>query len=47
MAYEKLDKNGDGTVTLADLRDTYDVSFHPDVSMELKLSSGENRKIKY
>lgn len=32
MAYAKLDKNGDGTVTLADLRDTYDVSFHPDVS---------------
>lgn len=36
MAYAKLDKNGDGTVTLGDLRDTYDVSFHPDVSHSLK-----------
>lgn len=30
MAYDVLDKNGDGTVTIADIEVTYDVSFHPD-----------------
>ena len=33
MAYDKLDKNGDGTVTLDDIKMAYDVSFHPDVSL--------------
>lgn len=31
MAYDKLDKNGDGTVTLDDIKMAYDVSYHPDV----------------
>ena len=30
LAYEKLDKNGDQTVNLEDMRIAYDVSFHPD-----------------
>lgn len=33
MAYDKLDKNGDGTVTLDDIKMAYDVSYHPDVSL--------------
>jgi hypothetical protein len=32
MAYDKLDKNRDGTVTLEDIQLAYDVSFHPEVS---------------
>ncbi|CAG9310039.1 unnamed protein product [Blepharisma stoltei] len=31
LAYEKLDKNGDGQVTLDDIARTYDASRHPDV----------------
>jgi len=31
QAYNKLDKNGDGTVTLDDIAKIYDVSQHPDV----------------
>ena len=31
LAFAKLDKTGDGQVTLKDLVDTYDVSYHPDV----------------
>ena len=34
MAYDKLDKNGDGTVTLDDIKIAYDVSYHPDVSLQ-------------
>ena len=30
LAYQKLDKNRDGTVNLEDMRLAYDVSFHPD-----------------
>jgi Ca2+-binding EF-hand superfamily protein len=30
-AYKKLDKNGDGTVTLEDVAKIYDASEHPDV----------------
>lgn len=30
MAYNVLDKSGDGLVTLSDIMDIYDVSFHPD-----------------
>lgn len=29
QAYNKLDKNGDGTVTVADLKGVYNVSKHP------------------
>ena len=31
QAYNKLDKNGDGSVTLDDIALIYDVSKHPDV----------------
>jgi Ca2+-binding EF-hand superfamily protein len=31
MAYEKLDKNKDGKVTLADLTGVYNAEQHPDV----------------
>ena len=31
MAYDVLDNNGDGTVTLADIEAAYDTSKHPDV----------------
>lgn len=30
LAYAKLDKNGDQTVNLEDMKIAYDVSFHPD-----------------
>jgi len=30
-AYEKLDKNKDGKVTLEDIAKIYDVSYHPDI----------------
>ncbi len=30
MAYDVLDKNGDGTVTIKDIEIAYDVSCHPD-----------------
>ena len=30
MAYDVLDKNGNGTVTIEDIEMAYDVSFHPD-----------------
>jgi calcyphosin len=30
LAFNKLDKTGDGLVTLDDLKDSYDVSFHPE-----------------
>ena len=32
LAFKKLDKTGDNRVTLADLRDAYNVQEHPDVS---------------
>ena len=38
MAFNKLDKTGDGLVTLADLEGTYNVEFHP------KFKSGEMSK---
>ncbi len=38
MAFNKLDKTGDGRVTFEDLAGTYDVSFHP------KFKSGEMSK---
>jgi Ca2+-binding EF-hand superfamily protein len=38
QAFNKLDRTGDGQVTVADLVDTYDVSFHP------KFKSGEMSK---
>ena len=31
MAYDKLDVNKDGKVTLADIAQLYDASYHPDV----------------
>ena len=31
QAFAKLDKTGDGVVTLADIKGTYDASKHPDV----------------
>ena len=31
MAFKKLDKTGDNRVTLADLKDAYNVQEHPDV----------------
>ena len=31
QAYRKLDKNGDGSVTLEDVAGLYDASMHPDV----------------
>ena len=30
MAYNKLDKNGDGAENIEDMRLAYDVSYHPD-----------------
>jgi len=30
LAYAKLDKNGDETVNIEDMKIAYDVSFHPD-----------------
>ena len=38
MAYDKLDKNGDGTVTLDDIKMAYDVSYHPDVNIQILLT---------
>lgn len=38
LAFKQLDKTGDGLVTLDDLRNTYDVSFHP------KFKSGQMSK---
>lgn len=38
MAFAKLDKTNNGIVDIADLCDTYDVSFHP------KFKSGEMSK---
>ena len=29
MAFDKMDKNGDGVVTVEDLKMTYNVKFHP------------------
>jgi len=29
LAFKKLDRTGDGRVTIDDLKDSYDVSFHP------------------
>lgn len=31
MAFKKLDKTGDNRVTLADIKDAYNVQEHPDV----------------
>ena len=31
MAYDKLDVNKDGKVTLEDIAKLYDASYHPDV----------------
>lgn len=33
MAYNVLDKDGSGQVTLEDIKIAYDVSCHPDVSL--------------
>lgn len=33
LAWEVLDKTGDGRVTIEDLKGTYDPSFHPDVRL--------------
>ncbi len=30
LAFKKLDKTGDGIVNIEDLKDSYDVSFHPE-----------------
>lgn len=38
LAYKKLDRTGDGVVNIDDLKDQYDVSFHP------KFKSGEKSK---
>lgn len=29
LAFQKLDRNGDGTVTVADLKGVYNVKYHP------------------
>ena len=33
LAYQKLDKNNDGLVTLDDLKKIYNVRCHPDVNL--------------
>ena len=38
MAFKKLDRTGDGVVTIEDIRDSYNVEFHP------KFKSGEMSK---
>jgi len=38
VAFNKIDKTGDGVITVADLMNTYDVSRHP------KFISGEKTK---
>lgn len=38
LAFKKLDRTGDGRVTLDDLKDNFDVSFHP------KFKSGQMSK---
>ena len=48
MAYDKLDKNGDGTVTLDDIKMAYDVSYHPDVNIQILFTlSNSSYKINF
>jgi Ca2+-binding EF-hand superfamily protein len=39
LAFQKFDRTGDGVVDINDVKDTYDVSFHPD------FKSGKKSKV--